>query len=212
MINGSRHHIATHHIVASAARVRAATESFSSEIPGSMTKCLAHRRVRLPTRITCARPRACTRGIDGHLQGPEEFARRDVNLNMAILATDIERALDDIVSNEHDVRFQRLATVLAQDRWPDLIASERKRDLGRDALASAALAKDQSKTALACSITASLTKVRADVEKNCREIATVSTIVFSTPCRVTGQWAAAIRDKYGLSSSFNQEKTSLSAY
>ena len=121
---------------------------------------------------------------------------------MLTLVSDIERALDDIVSNEDDVRFQRLATVLAQERWPGLIASERKKDLGRDALASAALAKDQKATALACSITASLTKVRADVEENCREIAALYTVVFSTPRKVTEytkrRWAAAIRDKYGV--------------
>ena len=102
---------------------------------------------------------------------------------MPNLVSEIERALDDIVSNEDDVRFQRLATVLAQERWPGLIASERKKDLGRDALASAVLAKDQKATALACSITASLTKVRGDVEENCREITALTTVVFSTPRR-----------------------------
>jgi hypothetical protein len=121
---------------------------------------------------------------------------------MPNLVSEIERALDDIVSNEDDVRFQRLATVLAQERWPGLIASERKKDLGRDALASAVLAKDQKATALACSITASLTKVRGDVEEICREIPAFTTVVFSTPRKVTEytkrRWGAAIRDEYAV--------------
>jgi hypothetical protein len=123
-------------------------------------------------------------------------------MKMLTLVSDIERALDDIVSNEDDVRFQRLATVLAKEKWPGLIASERKRDLGRDALAPAALAEEQKGKALACSITARLPKVMADVKKICRETPAPSTVIFSTPCRVTEytkkQWTAVIRNKCGV--------------
>jgi hypothetical protein len=121
---------------------------------------------------------------------------------MPNLVSEIERALDDIVSNEDDVRFQRLATVLAKAKWPGLIASERKRDLGRDGLAPAVFAKDQNATALACSITKSLAKVKGDVVKICRETPAPSTIIFSTPCRVTEytkkQWTAAIRNDFDV--------------
>jgi hypothetical protein len=48
--------------------------------------------------------------------------------------SDIEKALNDLISNEEGMRFQGLAVALAKRRWPGLIASERKADLGADAL------------------------------------------------------------------------------
>ena len=60
---------------------------------------------------------------------------------MAILRTDIERALDELVSNEDGMRFQALAVVLAKQKWPDLIASERHKDGGLDARAPASVAE-----------------------------------------------------------------------
>jgi hypothetical protein len=45
----------------------------------------------------------------------------------------IENALNELVSFEEGERFQSLAVILAKQKWPDLIASERKWDLGRDA-------------------------------------------------------------------------------
>jgi hypothetical protein len=53
---------------------------------------------------------------------------------MTVLRTDIERALDDLISNEEGMRFQGLAVVLPKQHWPDLVASERKKDLGADAI------------------------------------------------------------------------------
>ena len=58
---------------------------------------------------------------------------------MALLRVDIERALDEIVSQEEGMRFQGLAVVLGKKRWPELIACERKKDLGLDAYARAGL-------------------------------------------------------------------------
>jgi hypothetical protein len=43
---------------------------------------------------------------------------------MAILRTDIIRALDELIANEAGTAFQALAVVLAKQKWPDLIASE----------------------------------------------------------------------------------------
>ena len=74
---------------------------------------------------------------------------------MKVLRSDIERALDDMISNEEGMRFQGLAVVLAKQRWPEFIACERKKDLGADAIARASLAPDQSGKVLACSLTAS---------------------------------------------------------
>jgi hypothetical protein len=54
---------------------------------------------------------------------------------MTARRTDVQRALDDLISNEEGMKFQGLAVVLAKKRWPDLIACERKKDMGADAIA-----------------------------------------------------------------------------
>jgi hypothetical protein len=77
--------------------------------------------------------------------------------NMALLRSDIEKALDDLISNEEGMRFQGLAVVLAKQRWLDLIACERKKDLGADAVGSGKI--------LACSLTAELGKIQSDARK-----------------------------------------------
>jgi hypothetical protein len=84
---------------------------------------------------------------------------------MPVLRTDIEKALDELISNEEGMRFQGLAVVLAKQKWPNFIASERKKDLGFDAHAPALLAQDGKGRALACSLTATLEKIRNDIEK-----------------------------------------------
>jgi hypothetical protein len=89
--------------------------------------------------------------------------------HMTVSRTAIEKALDELISNEEGMRFQGLAVVLAKQKWPDLIASERKKDLGLDAHAPALLARDGKGKGLACSLTATLEKIKADVEKIHRE-------------------------------------------
>jgi hypothetical protein len=79
---------------------------------------------------------------------------------MAILRTDIERALDELISNEEGMRFQGLAVVLAKQKWPDLIASERHRDLGLDAYAAESVAQDKKAKGLASSITGTIAKIK----------------------------------------------------
>ncbi len=82
-----------------------------------------------------------------------------------ILRSDIERALDDLIAHEEGMKFQSLAVILAKARWPDLVASERKNDLGLDAYASTASASDAIGKGLACSITPTLSKIASDVEE-----------------------------------------------
>ena len=112
---------------------------------------------------------------------------------MAVLRSDIERALDDLISNEEGMRFQGLAVVLAKQRWPDFVASERKKDLGADAIGSGKV--------LACSLTATLGKISSDAAKVKDNFCDVSMLVFATPQRVsntTGQsWAEDIRRDFG---------------
>ena len=120
---------------------------------------------------------------------------------MAVLRSDIERALDDLISNEEGMRFQGLAVVLAKQRWPDFIASERKKDLGADAIAKASFAAEGVGKILACSLTATLSKIRSDAEKIKTNFADVTKVVFATPKTVTNQtgetWAAEVQRDFG---------------
>jgi hypothetical protein len=112
---------------------------------------------------------------------------------MTVLRTDIERALDDLVSNEEGMRFQGLAVVLAKQHWPDLVASERKKDLGADAIGSARV--------LACSLTATLGKLKSDATKIKKSFPHVSTLIFATPQRLSNTvghgWAEEIKKEFG---------------
>ncbi len=121
---------------------------------------------------------------------------------MTVLRTDIERALEELISNEEGMRFQGLAVVLAKEKWPDLIASERKKDLGLDAYAPALLAQDGVGRGLAGSLTATLEKIKSDIEKIKQHAPDVRVLVFATPRPVTNQmasaWANAIREAQGI--------------
>ena len=78
---------------------------------------------------------------------------------MAIMRTDIERALDELTSQEEGMRFQGLAVVLGKQRWPELVAHPRKNDLGLDAYAPASETPESVGKGLAASITATRTKI-----------------------------------------------------
>ena len=56
--------------------------------------------------------------------------------------SEIERALDEMISDETGNKFQGLAVVHAQQKWPRLVACERKWDGGLDAYASGELEPD----------------------------------------------------------------------
>jgi hypothetical protein len=103
---------------------------------------------------------------------------------MAALRSDIERALDDLISNEDGMKFQGLAVVLAKKRWPDLVASERKKDLGADAIAKAPFAVDGVGKVLACSTTATLKKIRDDAKEIKEHFKDISQLVFATPATI----------------------------
>jgi hypothetical protein len=121
---------------------------------------------------------------------------------MTVLRTDIERALDELISYEAGPKFQTLAVVLAKQKWPDLIACEHKWDGGLDAHASAALARDGVGKGLACSLTARVDKVMADARKVHDHFSDVKILIFATPVGVTnhmaGRWAEAIKSSFGL--------------
>ena len=120
---------------------------------------------------------------------------------MAILRTDIERTLDEIISNEEGMRFQGLAVVLAKLKWPDLIASERHRDLGLDAYATASVAEDKKAKGLACSITGTIAKIKDDAKKIKQNFPDVEILIFATAQKVTNttiqSWATEVRTEFG---------------
>src|SRR3989442_9101433 len=121
---------------------------------------------------------------------------------MTILRIEIERALDELISNEEGMRFQGLAVVLAKQRWPELIATERKKDLGLDAYAPPLLVRDGIGRGLACSLTATLEKIKSDVQKIKQHAPDVKVVLFATPRSVTTQtvtaWAKTIREADGI--------------
>jgi hypothetical protein len=121
---------------------------------------------------------------------------------MTVLRTDIERVLDDMISNEEGMRFQGLAVVLAKQRWPEFIACERKKDLGADAVARASLTPDRSGKALACSLTATLDKIKGDAAKIKENFPDITQLIFATPRRVTNtvaeEWTKAIRETFAF--------------
>lgn len=120
---------------------------------------------------------------------------------MTVYRTDIEKALDELISNEEGMKFQGLAVILAKQRWPDLIACERKKDLGLDAYASASLSADRTGKGLACSLTATLTKIKDDATTIKEHFDDVQILIFATPQKVTNKtaekWVIEIRKEFG---------------
>ena len=121
---------------------------------------------------------------------------------MAILRTDIERALDELNSQEAGLSFQRLAVVLGRQRWPELTAHPPKGDFGLDAYADASETPEKIGKGLAASITATLPKVSGDAKKAKKNFPDLRTLLFVTPAKVGNlkqrQWREAIRKHHGL--------------
>lgn len=121
---------------------------------------------------------------------------------MTILRTDIERALDELASQEEGMRFQGLAVVLGKKRWPELIAHQRKKDLGLDAYAPASLTPERVGKGLAASITPKLRKISSDVETAKKNFPDLKKLIFVTPAKVGNterkRWEDAIQKGHGV--------------
>ena len=113
----------------------------------------------------------------------------------------IEHALEGIASDEGGMRFQGLAVVLAKLRWPELIACERKKDLGLDAHAPASASPLHVGMGLSSSITPELEKILADAKRAKPHFADLQVLVFVTSGKVTNitaeKWRAEIKKEYG---------------
>lgn len=113
---------------------------------------------------------------------------------MTIHRTDIEKALDEMISNEEGMRFQGLAVVLAKLKWPEFIASERHNDLGLDAYIPASCANDNREKGLASSLTPTIDKIKKDIARFQPRYPNVKTLIFATPHKVTNQQAESWKD------------------
>jgi hypothetical protein len=108
---------------------------------------------------------------------------------MTVHRTDIEKALDELISNEEGMKFQGLGVILAKLRWPEFIACERKWDRGLDAHAPATLSADGTGKGLACSLTATLKNIESDAKKSKQNFDDVKVFIFATPEPVTNHRA-----------------------
>ena len=121
---------------------------------------------------------------------------------MAIVRTDIERALDELTSQEEGMRFQGLAVVLGKRRWPQLIARQRKKDLGLDAYAPASETPERIGKGLAASITPTLRKISADAKTAKENFPCLRMLLFVTAVKVGNadqkRWGEAIWKEHGL--------------
>lgn len=100
------------------------------------------------------------------------------------------------------MRFQGLAVVLGKQRWPELIAHQRKRDFGLDAYASASLTREKFGKGLAASITATPEKISQDARRGKENFPDLKALLFVTPAKVGNskrmRWQEAIWKEHDL--------------
>ena len=121
---------------------------------------------------------------------------------MPLLRIDIERALDELISQEAGMRFQGLAVVLGKQRWRELISHQRKKGLGLDAYARASETPEGIGKGLAASLTATLGKISADVTKAKDNYPDLQRLLFLTPAKVGNadqrKWKEEIKKQHGV--------------
>lgn len=121
---------------------------------------------------------------------------------MVVLRNDIEKALDELTSQEEGMRFQGLAVVLGKKRWPELIARQRKKDLGLDAYAPASMTPEKIGKGLAASITPTLKKISDDAKIAKGNFPDLKMLLFVTPAKVSNadrkRWEAEIHKNCDL--------------
>lgn len=100
------------------------------------------------------------------------------------------------------MRFQGLAVVLGKKRWPELIARQRKKDLGLDAYAPASLTPERIGKGLAASITPTLKKISDDAETAKRNFPDLRMLLFVTSAKVGNadrkRWEEAIQKNHSV--------------
>lgn len=119
-----------------------------------------------------------------------------------ITKTAILEALKELVAYEEGFRFQDLGVILAKKKCSELKANEPKSDLGLDAYAAGELFENGMGRGAACSNTATLTKIRSDIETALLNFKDLKVLFFVTPVAVSERRAKGWRDKvkkdYGI--------------
>lgn len=114
------------------------------------------------------------------------------------MRTEIEQALADLITNERGLDFQRIAVPLAQARHPTLVASEPKKDGGKDAFE---VGQDGG-LSVACSISPTWAKIKKDIERIRERGAALTELWFYTPAVVTTlgaeDWVKDAKADYGI--------------
>jgi len=123
----------------------------------------------------------------------------------AILRAQIEQALDDLIDHEDGSRFQSLGVILATQKCDKLVAHEKKADLGLDGYVSGGEFPDSRGRGVACSLTATLSKVKGDIEEAQKEFKDLGVLYFVTPNQVgekrkrkEERWVQEVKREYGV--------------
>ena len=119
-----------------------------------------------------------------------------------ISKTAILGALDELTNYGEGFRFQALGVTLAKNKCRELKASEPKSDLGLDAYAPGELFENGLGRGVACSNTATLTKIREDIEEAQNHFTDLKVLFFATPRPVSEKkakgWRETVKKDYGI--------------
>src|ERR1035441_5124472 len=118
-----------------------------------------------------------------------------VEERIVITKTAILEALSELTTYGEGFRFQSLGVILARNKCRELKASEPQSDLGLDAYAPGELFENGQGRGTACSNTATLTKIREDIEEAQKHFSDLKILFFVTPRPVSEKKAKGWREK-----------------
>jgi len=122
-----------------------------------------------------------------------------MNSDQTLRRSQIETALEELITNQRATDFQRMAVRLARARCPDLVASELSHDGGEDAF-TAFTTTESRQLAVACSLTATLVKIKTDLGAIRARKPSISELWFFTPRKVrstrSDPWRKALKSEY----------------
>lgn len=120
---------------------------------------------------------------------------------MAATWKTIDDELEDLISHEQGIVFQRLCVALAKKRWSNLVATEIKKDGGEDAMAVGEFALGSKRFRVACSLTGTLAKVRKDAQRIRQRGVVLDELIFYAANKIMNttldQWKPTIRKEFG---------------
>ena len=110
--------------------------------------------------------------------------------------------MNELTNYGDGFRFQALGVILARRKCRELKASEPQSDLGLDAYAPGELFENGMGRGVACSNTATLSKIRADIEEAQKHFEDLKILFFATPRAVSEKkakgWREKVKKDYGI--------------